>query len=110
VKYSRPGPTQADLTKTRDRMGGSKGPNVATQPLPGSAPSKELTQTGALTAEQEALATRNRVIRAQQRNAQIRKVQGALAGSKVAISLAKAQQALTAATPPAAKGTDALLS
>lgn len=104
MKYSRPGPTQHDLTKARDRMGGSIGPNAATQPLPGSAPSRELMKTGALTAEQEAIAVANRERR---QGAQVRKVKGAIAGAAVANSLAAAQIALVAATPSPPKAADA---
>lgn len=96
MKYSRPGPTQRDLTKIRDRMGGARSPNAATQPLPGSTPSRELVNATALTPEQEAVAAANRKTRI---NQQARKLRGAIAGAAVANSLAGAQKAVAAATP-----------
>lgn len=104
MKYSRPGPTQHDLTKIRDRVGGTRGPNIATQPLPGSAPSRELVNAKALTPEQEAVAAANRKNRI---NRQARKLKGAIAGAAVANSLAVAQKAVAAATPwPVAQKAD----
>jgi hypothetical protein len=105
VKYSRPGPTQQSLTKIRDRLGGAIGPNAATEPLR-SGPATTLVGSGTLTAEQEATAAHNRAVR---QAAQVRKVQSALAGARVANSLATAQNAVTAATPPKPPVVDALI-
>lgn len=61
MKYSRPGPTQPETEKIRDRMGGGRSPNAAT--LPGSEPSAPVIGSG-LTNEQQAIADANRLARA----------------------------------------------
>jgi hypothetical protein len=59
MQYSRPGPTQRDTDKIRERLSGAVQPNAATGALPGSEPSRP-----PLNLEQARIAEANRAARA----------------------------------------------